>query len=103
MTIEKIKSMLDACYLAKRARDMLPPLPQGVAPSYIHYLDIIEMLESRGVRVKVSDISDALDLPRPGVTRTVKEMEQKGYLQKTASEEDGRVTYISATKASAVM
>lgn len=99
MTIEKIKSMLDACYLAKRARDMLPPLPQGVAPSYIHYLDIIEMLESRGVRVKVSDISDALDLPRPGVTRTVKEMEQKGYLQKTASEEDGRVTYISVTKA----
>lgn len=99
MTIEKIKKMMDACYLAKRARDMLPTLPQGVAPSYIHYLDIIEALESRGVRVKISDISDALDLPRPGVTRTVKEMEQKGYLQKTASEEDGRVTYISATEA----
>ncbi len=98
MTIEKIKKMMDACYLAKRARDMLPVLPQGVAPSYIHYLDIIEMLEERGVRVKVSDISDALGLPRPGVTRTVKEMEQKGYLKKTASEEDGRVTYISATE-----
>ena len=50
MTIEKIKKMMDACYLAKRAWDMLPSLPQGVAPSYIHYLDIIEMLESRGVR-----------------------------------------------------
>ena len=99
MTIEKIKAMLDACYLAKRARDTLPPLPQGVAPSYIHYLDIIETLESRGVRVKVSDIGDALNLPLPGVTRTVKEMEQKGYLQKTASEEDGRVTYISVTEA----
>ena len=98
MTIEKIKKMMDACYLAKRAWDMLPSLPQSVAPSYIHYLDIIEMLESRGVRVKVSDISETLNLPRPGVTRTVKEMEQKGYLQKTASEEDGRVTYISATE-----
>lgn len=103
MTIEKIKKMMDACYLAKRARDMLPVLPQGVAPSYIHYLDIIEMLEERGVRVKVSDISDALGLPRPGVTRTVKEMEQKGYLKKTASEEDGRVTYISATETGKVL
>ncbi len=36
-------------------------------------------------------------LPDQGVT-TVKEMEEKGYLQKIASEEDGRVTYITATK-----
>ena len=47
--------------------------------------------------VKVSDISDALDIPRPGVTRTVKEMETKGYLYKQTSESDGRVTYIFAT------
>lgn len=56
---------------------------QRVSPSYIHYLDTIEELERRGVRVKVSDISDALNLPRPGVTRTVKEMEDKGYLKKS--------------------
>ena len=35
MTNEKIKRMLDACYLAKRIREMLPPLPEGVMPSYI--------------------------------------------------------------------
>ena len=29
----------------------------------------------------------------------IKEMEAKGYLRKTASEEDGRVTYITATEA----
>ena len=40
-------------------------VPEGVTPSYIHYLDIIEMLEKQGVRAKISDISDALDLPRP--------------------------------------
>ena len=37
--------------------------------------------------------------PRPGVTRTVKEMEAKGYLTKSASPDDGRVTYITATEA----
>ena len=49
----------------------------------------------------MSDLSDALNLPRPGVTRTVKEMEAKGYLKKTASAEDGRVTYLSITEAGA--
>ena len=95
MTIELIKRMLDTCYLAKRARDMLPPLPDGVMPSYIQYLDTIQKLEAQGMRVKVSDLSDVLGLPRPGVTRTVKEMEAKGYLKKQLSAEDGRVTYLS--------
>ena len=98
MTNEKIKRMLDACYLAKRIREMLPPLPEGVMPSYIKYLEAIQTLEKNSSHVRVSDISDALDLPRPGVTRTVKEMEQKGYLRKLASPDDRRVTYISITE-----
>ena len=97
MTNEKVKRMLDACYQAKRIRELLPPLPQGVMPSYIQYMDTIQKLEKQGIQVKVSDISDVMNLPRPGVTRTVKEMEAKGYLHKFASKEDGRVTYISIT------
>ena len=97
MTIELIKRLLDACYEAKRIRDMLPPLPDGVTPSYIHFLDVIEQMEKNGTSVKVSDISDALNLPRPGVTRTVKEMEQKGYLTKKPSEEDARIMYLFIT------
>ena len=98
MTNEKVKRMLDACYQAKRIRELLPPLPQGVMPSYIQYMDTIQKLEKQGIKVKISDISDAMNLPRPGVTRTVKEMEAKGYLHKFASKEDGRVTYIAITE-----
>lgn len=97
MTAEKIKRMMDACYMAKRVRDLLPELPQGVTPSYIHYLDVIRQLEAKGVQVKISDISDVLNIPRPGVTRTVKDMEKKGYLRKFSSKEDGRITYITMT------
>ena len=97
MTSEIIKRMFDACYQAKRTRDMLPPLPEGVRASFIQYLDAIQSLERQGIQVKVSDISDTMELPRPGVTRTVKEMEEKGYLKKIASEKDGRVTYITVT------
>ena len=98
MTNKNIKEMLDACYQAKRIREMLPPLPEGVMPSYIQYLDAIQKLEKKDIHVKVSDISDVMNLPRPGVTRTVKEMEKKGYLSKIASPDDGRVTYISITE-----
>ena len=68
-------------------------------PSYIQYLDALQKLEAQGVLVRVSDLSEALGLPRPGVTRTVKEMEAKGYLHKQVSAEDGRVTYLSLTEA----
>lgn len=98
MTIELLKQMMDACYQAKRIRDMLPPLPDGVTSSHIQYLDVIELLQNQGIQVKISDISDYLSLPRPGVTRTVKEMEKKGYLTKVTSPEDGRITYLSLTE-----
>lgn len=98
MDIKTIKAMFDACYQAKRVRELLPPLPEGVSPSYIHYLDTITMLEQKGIRVKVSDISEALSLPRPGVTRTVKEMENRGYLYKQCSESDGRIIYLLLTE-----
>ena len=97
MTNEKIKRMLDACYQAKRIREMLPPLPEGIVSSHIRYMDMIQKLQKQKDHVKVSDLSDVLNIPRPGVTRTIKEMEKKGLVQKTASPDDGRVTYISLT------
>ena len=56
MDIKTIKALLDACYQAKRIRDLLPELPKGITPSYIHFLDTIETLEQQGQPVKVSDI-----------------------------------------------
>ena len=54
MTNEKIKRMFDAFYQAKRIRDMLPPLPQGVMPSYIQYLDVIHSRCQREKRISGS-------------------------------------------------
>ena len=58
MTKEKIKQVMDACYQAKRVRDMMPKLPNGVTPTHIHYLDVITRFERSETDVKVSDISD---------------------------------------------
>lgn len=99
MTSDKIKEVMDACYLAKRVRDMLPALPGGVTSSHIHYLDKIQQLQSMKDKVRVSDISDMLGLPRPGVTKTIKDMENLGFVKKLTTKEDGRVVYIQITDA----
>lgn len=97
MTSDKIKEVMDACYLAKRVRDRLPALPGGVTSSHIHYLDTIRQLESMKDKVKVSDISDRLGLPRPSVTKTVKDMENLGFAKKISTKEDGRVVFVKLT------
>ena len=103
MEIEQLKRLIDTCYLGKRCWELLPKLPDGVLPSYIHYLDVVQQMEAEGRQVRVSDISDALNLPRPGVTRTVKGMVEKGYLAKRTSAEDGRVTHLSITEEGRVL
>ncbi len=97
MTIENIKRVIDAFYQGKRIISMLPSLPDGITPLYIRYLDIIGRLEEELKAVKVSDIGSALSVQRPGVTRTVREMVEKGLLEKSPSKKDGRVTFITIT------
>ena len=82
MKIENVKRMLDSFYEAGRILDYLPLLPKGVNISYIHILDSIYTLSLTKEFVRVSDVSKDRNLPLSGITRTVKEMEKKGYLQK---------------------
>ncbi len=90
--------MLDACYTAKRVRDLLPSLPEGVTASYIRYLDAIREAEAHGQKLKASDISDILGIRRPIITRTIHAMERDGYISKIPSEDDGRIMYLTATE-----
>jgi hypothetical protein len=98
MKIENVKRMLDSFYEAGRILDYLPPLPEGVNISYIHILDSVYTLSLEKEFVRVSDVSKDRNLPLSGITRTVKEMEKKGYLQKIISENDARVVNLSLTE-----
>ncbi len=99
MTRDKVKKVMDACYLAKRVRDLLPTLPNGVTSSHVHYLDTIRKLELKTDSVRVTDISDELGLPKPGVTKTIKDMEKLGLVEKQADKTDGRVVFLKITAA----
>ena len=98
MKIENVKRMLDSFYEAGRILDYLPPLPEGVNISYIHILDSVYTLSLKKEFVRVSDVSKDRNLPLSGITRTVKEMEKKEYLQKIISENDARVVNLSLTE-----
>lgn len=78
---------------------MLPKLPNGVTSTHIHYLDTIRKLELKTGCVKMSDISDELGLPRPSVTKTIKDMEKLGFVEKNTTTTDGRFVFIRITPA----
>lgn len=98
MDINHAKAMMDAFYEAKRIRDMLPPLPDGVTPSYIHLLDCVYTLSRNGNQVRVSDAASYLNLPRPVVTRTLGNMENEGLIRKLPDKNDRRVVHIDLTE-----
>ena len=39
-----------------------------------------------------------MELPRPSVTKTVKDMEKLGFVEKETTETDGRFVYIKTTR-----
>lgn len=99
MTPELAKHLMDSFYAGERIRAAcLPPLPEGILPSYIHVLDALTTLSERQESVHVSDISAYLDLPRPGITRTLQVMEQKGLIRKERDAWDARVVNLQITK-----
>ena len=63
--VEEIKEFLDACHKAKRIAEMMPELPEGMTPRHVHVIDAIYQLERTGEMVKVSDVSEYLEVTRP--------------------------------------
>ena len=92
-----IKDFFDCCRDAKKILELMPPLPQGLTPRHIQIIDTISQLEEKNGLVKISDISTALHVTRPSITRLVSELAAAGYAQKAGSVTDGRVTYVALT------
>lgn len=97
MDITTVKKFLDACHEAKRITELMPELPEGMSPRHIHVIDVIRRLEMNGRVVKVSDVSDCLNVTRPSITKLVSELENLGAIAKFQDGADRRVVRISLT------
>ncbi len=63
------------------------------------YSDIVQLfILGHKEKTTVSELADRLNLSRPATTQKVNELEKKGFIIKTQSKEDKRVTYLSLSK-----
>ena len=98
MQEESVSKLLGACYEAKRIVELMPKLPQGMKPSHIHVIDVINQLQQRNGSVRVSDIGVALHVTNPSITRLVNELVELKAVEKAQSSEDKRVVTVRLTE-----
>jgi DNA-binding MarR family transcriptional regulator len=62
----------------------------------MHLIECVGMDKENGKTI--SEIADYLKVAKPSATVAVSKLEKKGYLQKSGSEEDGRVVRVTLTR-----
>lgn len=98
MKVESAKLILDACAEASHVELMLPSLPKGITPRCVRVVEQIARLTKQEKAVKVSDISEMLDVTRPGITAVVRDLAEMGYVSKERDTMDSRIVYVSLTQ-----
>lgn len=97
MNTEFIKKFLDSCQEAKKITELMPKLPDGMKPRHIHVIDAIHILSQKKEYVKVSDVSDELQVTRPSITKLINELEDKNVIVKNSEYSDNRITTLTLT------
>ena len=98
MEAENVHVLIDACIEGGRLRQLFPPLEDGLTPRDIRVLEQLHRLSQTREQVQVSDISEMLEVTRPGITASLKVLTTKGYVEKQRDREDGRVVYVRLTE-----
>jgi DNA-binding MarR family transcriptional regulator len=97
MNEEFIRHLFDACFYGKQITELLPSLPPNMKSRHIQVIDIIYELQERQEEVRVSDVSGALRITKPSVTKLINELVMVGAVAKQANQKDRRVTTVSLT------
>lgn len=90
--------IIDACQMAGHLQECFPALPDGITPRGVRVIEQIDRKSRTQDRIMVSEISEMLDVTRPGITAVLRELEKLGYVTKTRSEEDSRIVFVSLTE-----
>ena len=98
MRVESVRKLIDICAEAAHLERMLPKLPAGLTSRCIRVVDQVARLAKQNETVRVSDISEMLDVTRPGITKVLGDLDGMGYVTKTRDTSDSRVVYVSLTE-----
>lgn len=97
MDTRELKELLDACFMAKRLVDGLPKLPDGIRPRHLHVLETIYETERERGFCRVGDVSQCLNITMPSITKLIRELEERGMLEKGPDPDDGRAIRVHLT------
>ncbi len=85
------------CSYGKKITDLMPVLPKKLKPRHINVVEIIHRLEKELDIVRVSDVSNDLQVTTPSVTKLINELEEKSVIKKESNQTDKRITTVSLT------
>jgi len=91
-------AVMDSLLVAKKAYEALPPLPPGIKPVYHRVLNLLYQSKEQEKEIRVSELSVALDMQLPNMTKLINEMSEVGLIQKVRSNQDKRAVFIQISE-----
>ena len=92
LPVNEVRSLLDVCWKAKTITELMPALPKGMKPRYVHVIDAVwHINEPNGQdtgTARVGDVSAFLGVTTPSITKLVGEMADLGLVVKHADAAD---------------
>ena len=98
METESVRKLIDICAEAAHLERMLPKLPAGLTPPLYPRGRPGGKFDKAKRNRRVSDISEMLDVTRPGITKVLGDLDGMGYITKTRDTTDSRVVYVCGQK-----
>jgi DNA-binding MarR family transcriptional regulator len=86
--------ILETLWLAKRAIECMPELPKEMKPSHIRVLDVIYKKYNQTGSVRVTDVSTAMQITKPSITKLINELVEIGTVKKTIADDDKRIVLV---------
>ena len=97
-----VRLLLDACWKGKSVTELMPELPKGMKPRYVHVIDAVwhinEPCGQHTPKARVGDVSAFLGVTTPSVTKLIGEMANRGLLVKHADDTDRRAVTLTLTE-----
>lgn len=98
MNLQLVKKFADACFIAKKITECMPELPPKMKPRHFHVMDVVHILKDKSEQIKVSDISEYLNVTMPSITKLINELEELKIIKKQTTVVDKRIVTLSLTE-----
>ncbi len=96
-TSDLVIPILESLWLAKKATELLPELPSNMKASHIRVLHTIHQQLAQNGSVRVSDVSSALQITKPSITKLINELAELAMLKKVTDAADKRIVLLELT------